>query len=269
MNAHRSYPSRPISLVVFAAIAALGAFVVMAQVSPQPTTPQANRQPANPAQPPQAQTQPPQALNQNQPTAPASANQAARDNRAPENPRQATRTDQGRNDSRQRQSGQEEQDAAWLGVYLDQREGEQGATVSHVYPSGPAARAGLYSGDVIQQINGQQVSTGKDLVAALEQLHAGDKADLSVLRNNEPTKLTATLGSRDSFVFRGQNMDRFGGRDTSSGQHDENEDLYNIPLHAMELEHNRRMAEQHQRIETEIAKLRDEVRQLREALQRR
>src|SRR4029079_1680019 len=127
-----------------------------------------------------------------------------------------------------------------LGVYLDQREGEQGATVSHVYPSGPAARAGLYSGDVIQQINGQQVATGKDLVAALEQFHPGDKAELSVLRNNEPTKLTATLGSRASSVFRGQNMDRSGGRDSSGGQYDENEDLYNVPLHAMELEHNRR-----------------------------
>ena len=30
-------------------------------------------------------------------------------------------------------------------------------------------------------------NSGDDLVAALEQMHPGDKAEISVLRNNEPT----------------------------------------------------------------------------------
>jgi membrane-associated protease RseP (regulator of RpoE activity) len=161
-------------------------------------------------------------------------------------------------------------DSAWLGVFLnDNEENERGAIVAQVYPSGPAARAGLQAGDVIQQVNGQQVTTSADLIAAIEEMQPGSKAELSLLRNNEPTKLTATLGSRDSFVFRGQSEDRYayGGRGSEFDENDE--DIYNIPEHAMELEHNRRMAEQHQRIETELAKLRDEVRQLREALQRR
>jgi membrane-associated protease RseP (regulator of RpoE activity) len=160
-------------------------------------------------------------------------------------------------------------DGAWLGVYLnDNQENERGAIVAQVYPSGPAARAGLQSGDVIQQVNGQPVATSADLIATIEEMQPGAKAELSVLRNNEPTQITASLGNRDSFVFRGQNHDRNdygGGR---GNDYSENDD-YNIPLHALELEHNRRNAEQHQRIETEIAKLRDEVRQLREALQRR
>src|SRR5439155_1450387 len=101
------------------------------------------------------------------------ANQAARGPRDNENSRQAARTDQA--DSRHRQGAQsEEQDAAWLGVFLSDRNTDRGPTVAHVYPAGPAARAGLQSGDVIQQINGQQVSTGDDLVTALEKMHPGD-----------------------------------------------------------------------------------------------
>jgi len=162
-------------------------------------------------------------------------------------------------------------DVAWLGVYLnDNQENERGAVVAQVYPSGPAARAGLYTGDVVQQVNGQQVATSADLIATIEEMQPGAKAELALLRNNEPTKVTVTLGSRDSFVSRGQNTDRYdryGGN--QGGESHQNGDDYDIPQHAMELEHTRRMAEQHQRIETEIAKLRDEVRMLREALQKR
>jgi C-terminal processing protease CtpA/Prc len=149
---------------------------------------------------------------------------------------------------------------------LKQRDDERGATIAQVYPAGPAARAGLQPGDVIQQINGHQVANGNDLVSALDQQHPGEKAELNILRNDEQTKLTATLGSRNSFVSNNRQTNRFGGRES---QYDENEDMQNFPIHTMELEHNRRNAEQHQRIENEIAQLREEIRQLRETLQRR
>src|SRR5581483_3783721 len=200
MISNRTTWSRPIPLVVFTALAALIAFVVSAQSPQQPAAPQTTQR-GNAAPAPQYQNQ-----NQNTPAAAQPTAQANRDARATENGRQAARADQSRSDSRQRQGGQsEEQDSAWLGVYLSDRDSDRGATVAHVYPSGPAARAGLYPGDVIQQINGQQVSSGNDLVTSLEQMKPGDKIELSVLRNNEPTKVTATLGSRDSFIFRGQN----------------------------------------------------------------
>jgi C-terminal processing protease CtpA/Prc len=126
----------------------------------------------------------------------------------------------------------EQEDAAWLGVFLSQRENERGATITQVYPAGPGARAGLQPGDVIQQINGQQVSNSSELVSVLEQLHPGDKAEISVLRSDEPTKLTAKLGSRNSYVSHNQQTNRFSGRDS---QYDESEDQHNFPLHAMEL----------------------------------
>jgi hypothetical protein len=180
-------------------------------------------------------------------------------NRSDQYSRSADRT------GRSNQAEQQE-NAAWLGVFLSQRDTNRGATVEHVYPAGPAARAGLERDDVIQQINGQQVTSGDDLVSALEQMHPGDKAEITVLRNNEPTKLTATLGNRGSYVSHGRG---FGGQGGSGGQSDDYGNFFNIPLHAMDREYDRRNAEQHQRIETEIAKLREEVRQLREALQRR
>jgi C-terminal processing protease CtpA/Prc len=230
--------------------------LVLAQVSPQPARQRGNNTPQN--------------QNQVAPAADQPANQTNPATRAADNSRQAARTDQA--DSRPRQGGQsEEQDAAWLGVFLSERDSDRSATVAHVYPAGPAARAGLQSGDVIQQINGQQVNSGQDLVSTLEQMHPGDKAELTVLRSNEPTKLTAKLGSRNSYTSHNRPMDRYFGRggQGQGGQYDENDDMFNFPLHAMELEHNRRNAEQHQRIENEIAQLRDEIRQLRESLQKR
>jgi hypothetical protein len=77
------------------------------------------------------------------------------------------------------------------------------------------------------------------------------------------------LGSRENFVFYGDDEDygRRGGNE-EGGRFDD-DDYGRIPPHAMGLEHDRRMAEQHQRIEMELRKLQEEVRKLREALQAR
>jgi len=265
MSVDRGFLSRPIVMFVFAALALACATTFMGQ-NP---TPQTSRQPGAGGA---AQSQP-QNSNQNAQAAQASGGQF--DQRGQAQPagqqtrqfdRQANRADRANSaDSRERRSDDQEE-SAWLGIYLSQRDNERGATIAQVYPAGPAARAGLQSGDVIQQINGQQVSSGSDLVGVLDKLHPGDKVELNVLRNDEPTKLTATLGRNSYASSNNRQSNRFSGR---GGQSEEDEDLYNFPLHAMELEHNRRNAEQHQRIENEIAQLRDEIRQLRESLQRR
>jgi hypothetical protein len=90
--------------------------------------------------------------------------------------------------------------------------------------------------------------------------------------------IPVTLGSREAFAWRGgsdeQWSGQYGGQYTSSGQQSgrsgqsgEDDHYSGLPPFAMQLEHERRMYEQHQRIETKISELQDEVRQLRELIQ--
>jgi C-terminal processing protease CtpA/Prc len=159
----------------------------------------------------------------------------------------------------------EQADTAWLGVYLeDNEENQSGARIVQVFPAGPAARAGLRPGDVVVKVNGRDVAGAPELIAVIEGLEPRSRIDLAVVRNNQEVPLTAVLGSRESFVFRGQRDEE--SRDGRS--FDPDDEFSNIPPFAMQLEHERRMYEQHQRIEEEIRKLQEEVRKLREALQR-
>jgi membrane-associated protease RseP (regulator of RpoE activity) len=206
---------------------------------------------------------------------------------------QSARSDQYGSQRSDEQYGQrasnQESDGAWLGVYLrESQTNENGAQVTQVYPAGPAARAGLRPGDVITAVDGQRVSSTKELISAIEEQQAGARAQLSLTRNNQQVELPITLGSRQSFAwnrpgedewrgggqqFGGQGgyaaSSRSGNEDFRSGESNEDDYWSNVPPFAMQLEHERRMYEQHQRIETQIAKLQDEVRQLREALQQR
>jgi C-terminal processing protease CtpA/Prc len=163
--------------------------------------------------------------------------------------------------------------AAWLGVFLnDNQDDQRGAMVMQVYPAGPAARAGLRPRDVITHFNGQEVAGSADLIAAVEEQEAGSKAELTVLRGNQEAKLTTVLGNRDQFIFRGQGDERSfvgrqGGPSDRGGGFGQDDEFSNLPPYAMQLEHDRRMAEQHERLENQMIKLQDEVRQLRELIQ--
>jgi C-terminal processing protease CtpA/Prc len=175
------------------------------------------------------------------------------------------------------QSQQGSGDVAWLGVFLqDSQSAQGGAQIAQIYPAGPAARAGLRPGDVIVSVNNQRIEGSSDLISTIEAEQPGSRAEVAIIRNNQQMNLPITLGSRDSFAWGGQREDQGGGQSSnnqygqssqygpSGGQFDH---FANLPPFAMQLEHERRMYEQHQRIETEIAKLQDEVRQLREAIQ--
>jgi S1-C subfamily serine protease len=168
---------------------------------------------------------------------------------------------------------------AWLGVYLSENDpNAKGARVTQVYPGGPASRAGVQMGDVIMQINKQPIAGSADAVMILREFKPQAKVDLAIHRNNEDMDIPVVLASRH-FGYQSQYGPGQGGQPGQPGQpgqgdpngqgEDDHNQFHQIPPHAMQLEHDRRSAEQHERIEDEIRQLRDEVRKLRELLEKK
>jgi len=78
---------------------------------------------------------------------------------------------------------------AWLGISTDDDK-----TVSAVSASSPAAAAGLRRGDIIEAVDGAEVSSVAQVVRAIRRHHPGDACMLSVVRANTHLKLRAVLG---------------------------------------------------------------------------
>jgi S1-C subfamily serine protease len=169
------------------------------------------------------------------------------------------------NTSQQRNS----EERAWLGVGLDDADGK-GAVITQIYPSSPAARAGLRSGDLVVAVGGQEVASLDSAASAIRKLPPNAEVRLLVLRGED----------KQEFVVKSRRVRSLGQRlaeliprsDLTSADRDS---LSLIPEHAMRLEMNRRLTEQHERIESlirqlslEVEELRQEVRQLSGAASR-
>jgi putative serine protease PepD len=95
---------------------------------------------------------------------------------------------------------------AVIGVSLDPRFTGSGARVAPapvgntpaVTPGGPAATAGIRSGDVIVAVNGTRVTTADELIVAIRRHLPGDRLSVTYLRSGHRTTVTLTLGSRRS-----------------------------------------------------------------------
>jgi len=86
---------------------------------------------------------------------------------------------------------------AYLGVSTsDLGTGSAGAQVQSVSSSGPAAGAGLRSGDVITAVGSTAIHGTNDLVAAIATHQPGDHVQLTVKRGWQTVKLSATLGTQ-------------------------------------------------------------------------
>jgi len=72
-----------------------------------------------------------------------------------------------------------------------------GAIVAQVTPGSPAARAGLKSGDVIRELNGQKIENGSALQVAVSEDTPGTEIKLGILRDGSPQTISITVGSFD------------------------------------------------------------------------
>jgi serine protease Do len=91
----------------------------------------------------------------------------------------------------------------WLGVYIQPltpevaaklgATGSHGALVSDVTKDGPAAKAGIRSGDVIVAFNGKEVRDERDLPTIVAVTKPGSKVDVKVVRDGKEMTIPVTI----------------------------------------------------------------------------
>jgi len=91
----------------------------------------------------------------------------------------------------------------WLGVYIQRLTpdvaeklgvpGNHGALVSDVTKDGPAAKAGIRSGDVIVAFNGKEVKDERDLPTIVAVTKPGAKVDVKVVRDGKEQTIPVTI----------------------------------------------------------------------------
>jgi len=69
-----------------------------------------------------------------------------------------------------------------------------GAIVSQVSPDSPASRAGLKSGDVLRELNGNKIVNGSALQVAVSQIAPGNTISLGILRDGKEETLHVKVG---------------------------------------------------------------------------
>jgi serine protease Do len=75
---------------------------------------------------------------------------------------------------------------------------KKGALVASTTPGGPAARAGLQTGDLVTKIDGHEVSTQTDLTRQVALVSPGQEMHLTVLRDGRTQEVTVRSGERPS-----------------------------------------------------------------------
>lgn len=162
----------------------------------------------------------------------------------------------------------------WFGVAVEPGgEAIKGLRVKRVFPGGPAARAGIMRDDILLEIEGQSVSEHGDLAKALEGTEAGQRVSVVLTGGPDPQLHKQTkevqLGKRSARnrtpikESDGQDEQEAGRR---SARHWEDSQGFStqIPAGAYELEYQRRMAEQNERLERMLVNLHQEMQELRQ-----
>lgn len=142
--------------------------------------------------------------------------------------RQAANQDMGDRGDRQRngrQSGDQDRSSGegFIGVQIQGITGElaeglglagdRGAIVADVRRGSPADNAGLRAGDVITEVDGQQVDTARDLSRMVSRERPGTQVDVTYIRNGRERTASVTIGARPSRGFQGRDGRRDRDRD--------------------------------------------------------
>jgi serine protease Do len=73
-------------------------------------------------------------------------------------------------------------------------EKSEGAIVSRLEDSSPAAKAGVRTGDIVLSVNGKPVNDARDLSRTIASLSAGSTANLQVWRDGKRQDISVTIG---------------------------------------------------------------------------
>ncbi|RPJ76730.1 MAG: PDZ domain-containing protein, partial [Desulfobacteraceae bacterium] len=94
----------------------------------------------------------------------------------------------------------------WLGVSVQDLKGDLaryygveekgGVLVAEVVAGNPADKAGIKSKDIILKVNGEKISSSRELTAKTAGLAVGDSARITVLRGEKELTLPVTVGRR-------------------------------------------------------------------------
>ncbi len=90
---------------------------------------------------------------------------------------------------------------ARLGVVVDMEATDSGATLESVTPGGPAAKAGLKSGDIITKVDNDAVSSGLQLIELVAKLEPNTRISVEYRRGASKATTELTTGNEPAWEF--------------------------------------------------------------------
>lgn len=93
---------------------------------------------------------------------------------------------------------------------------DYGAYINEVTEGGPAAEAGIQTGDIVIAVNGDEITSADGLIIALRSYDVGEKVTLTVMRGNDKMDIEVTLGSDEALQEQQDNSNDQNGLDGMS-----------------------------------------------------